>query len=287
MYENVLKPYSNSEIIQICKYLNKDYNIYDPDEVRWKKIKYAFSKTPDDVFDTLQNKTYSNEFINYLLMNYYICERVVKYQFIRHLKNSSHNIVAFEMSIGDSRIDICRINGKLCAYEIKTEYDNYDRLSTQMKDYFNAFEKIYVIVPIHKLKIIKNYIPQECGIITYRIDKNKDMVFSYRRSAKENNCDINFCLKSLSAGDLVKLLKTLNMKPLRTKEENLQLLLSIAKKSNIWTTYRSFLKDKYSGQWTYLKSNFEKILPIDCQSFFVSQMNPNMLYEKRNGHMAF
>ena len=35
-----------------------------------------------------------------------------------------------------SRIDICRINGKLCAYEIKTEYDNYDRLSTQMNDYF-------------------------------------------------------------------------------------------------------------------------------------------------------
>ena len=58
MYENVLKPYSNSEIIQICKYLNKDYNIYDPDEVRWKKIKYAFSKTPEDVFDTFQKQQY-------------------------------------------------------------------------------------------------------------------------------------------------------------------------------------------------------------------------------------
>lgn len=287
MYEDVLKEYSISEIVQICKYLNKDYNIYDPDEVRWKKIKYAFSKIPEDVLVALQDKTFSNEFINYLLMKYYICERVVKYHFIKHLKNSLHDIVAFEMSIGDSRIDICRINGKLCAYEIKTEYDNYDRLSTQMNDYFNAFEKVYIIVPIQKFEIVKNHIPSECGIITYRIKKNNDMVFSYRRAAKENICDIDFCLKSLSSNDLIKLLKSLNIKPLKTKEENLNLILNTTKVKNIWPTYKLFLKDKYDGQWNYLKSNFENILPIDCQSFFASKMDPNILYEKREGRMAF
>lgn len=287
MYKNVLKAYSVAEIVQICKYLNKDYNIYDPDEVRWKKIKYAFSKTPDDVLVALQDKTFSNEFINHLLMKYYICERVVKYHFIKHLKNSLHDIVAFEMSIGDSRIDICRINGKLCAYEIKTEYDNYDRLSTQMNDYFNAFEKVYIIVPIQKIEIVKNHIPQKCGIITYRIKNNGDMVFSYRRAAKENNYDIVFCLKSLSSNDLIKLLKLLNTKPLKTKEENLNHILNISKTKNIWPIYKLFLKDKYDGQWNYLKSNFENILPIDCQSFFASKMDPNILYEKREGRMAF
>lgn len=283
----MLKMYSTSEIVQICKYLNKDYNIYDPDEVRWRKIKYAFSKTPEDVLAGLQDKTFSNEFINHLLMRYYICERVVKYHFIKHLKDSLHDIVAFEMAIGDSRIDICRINGKLCAYEIKTEYDNYDRLSTQMKDYFNAFEKVYIIVPIQKVEIVKSHIPQKCGIITYRVDENNDMVFSYRRTAEKNTCDIDFCLRSLSSGDLIKLLKLLNIKPLRTKEENLDLILSITKEKNIWSTYKLFLKGKYNGQWNYLKSNFEKILPIDCQSFFASRMDPNMLYEKRDGRMAF
>ena len=44
--EDILKAYSNSDIVQICRYLNKDYNIYDPEVVRWKKIRYAFSKTP-------------------------------------------------------------------------------------------------------------------------------------------------------------------------------------------------------------------------------------------------
>lgn len=287
MYDNILNTYSVAEIIQICKYLNKDYNIYDPDEVRWKKIKYAFSKTREDLLFDLQDKTFSNEFVNHLIMKYYICERVVKYHFIKHLKNSLHDIVAFEMSIGESRIDICRINGKLCAYEIKTEYDNYDRLSTQMNDYFKAFEKVYIIVPIQKFDMVKNHIPEKCGIITYRTEKNSDMIFSYRRAAKENTCDLDFCIKSLSGNDLIKLLKMLNIKPLKTKDENLHLILNIIKEQNIWPIYKLFLKDKYDTQWNYLKSNFEKILPIDCQSFFSSKIDPNILYEKREGRVAF
>lgn len=287
MYEKLFNAYSTNELVQICKYLNKDYNIYDPDEVRWEKISRAFYKTPEKTILELQEITFSNEFINRLFTKYYICERVVKYHFIKHLKDAIHDIVAFEMSIGDSRIDICRINGKLCAYEIKTEYDNYDRLATQMKDYFNAFEKVYVIVPNQKFDIVKNFIPQECGIIAYRLDENDNMVFSYRRTAKENECDIIFCLKSLSSSDLNKLLRILRMKPLGTKNENLELLLSISKERNIWPMYKRFLKNKYSEQWNYLKSNFEKILPIDCQSFFTSKMNPDMLYEKQKNHMDF
>ena len=72
MYEDILKAYSNSDIVQICRYLNKDYNIYDPEEVRWKKIRYAFSKTPAKDLIDLQEKTSSNEFINHLLMKYYM-----------------------------------------------------------------------------------------------------------------------------------------------------------------------------------------------------------------------
>ena len=287
MYDEILNEYSTNEIVQICKYLNKEYNIYDTEEIRWKKIKYVFFKTSYDKIYSLQNKTFSNEFINQILLEYYICERVVKYHFIKFLKDSLHDIVAFEMSIGDSRIDICRINGKLCAYEIKTEYDNYDRLESQMNDYFRAFEKVYIIVPSQKAEIVKNYIPKKCGIITYRTDKKYNMIFSYRRSAKENKCNIEFCMKSLSGSDLNRILKILNIKPLKTKKENLNLLLSNAKEKNIWNTYKRFLKYKYKNQWDYLKNNFDKILPIDCQSFFSSQMNPDILYEKENGHMKY
>lgn len=286
MYESILDDYTTNEIVQICKYLNKEYNIYEPDDVRWGKIKYAFYKTDEQIIDELQKRTFSNEFINDLMLKYYACERVVKYHFIKQLKNAIHDIVAFEMSIGDSRIDICRINGKLCAYEIKTEYDNYDRLVTQMKDYFNAFERVYIIIPIRNANAVKEFIPAKCGIITYRIDKSDNMIFSYKRSAKDNKCDINFCLNSLSGSDMIKMVKLLKLKPYRTKKENLELLLDISKEKNIWPVYKHFLKEKYKKQWNYLKENFDEILPIDCQSFFSSKMNPNLLYEKEKNHMA-
>lgn len=279
MYNELLKNYTIHEIVQICKYLNREYNIYDPDEVRWKKIKYAFFKTDEQTICKLQNDTLSNKFINELMLKYYTCERVVKYHFIKYLKDAIHDIVAFEMSIGDSRIDICRINGKLCAYEIKTEYDNYDRLETQMKDYFNAFEKVYIIVPIKKANDVQKYIPSQCGIITYRLDKSNNMIFSYKRSAKNNQCDISFCLSSLSGCDLEKIVRLLKLKPFKSKAQNFEMLLRISKEKNLWSIYRHFLKNKYKDQWYYLKNNFEKILPIDCQSFFTSKMNPDMLYQ--------
>lgn len=280
MYDELLKDYTIDEIIQICKYLNKEYNIYDPDEVRWKKIKYAFYRTSECVMRKLQNDTLSNKFTNELMLKYYACERVVKYHFIKYLKDAVHDIVAFEMSIGDSRIDICRINGKLCAYEIKTEYDNYDRLETQMNDYFNAFEKVYIIVPTKNANAVQKYIPSQCGIITYRSDKNNSMIFSYKRSAQDNKCDIRFCLNSLSGCDLEKIIKLLKLKPFKTKAENLELLINVSKSKNLWSAYRHFLKDKYKEQWFYLKNNFENILPIDCQSFFTSKMKPDLLYKK-------
>lgn len=286
MYDEILNKYTANEIVQICKYLNKEYNIYEPDVMRWEKIKYAFYRTDDQIISELQRETFSNEFINRLILKYYACERVIKYHFIKHLKDALHDIVAFEMSIGDSRIDICRINGKLCAYEIKTEYDNYDRLETQMKDYFSAFERVYIIVPIQNADAVQEHIPLECGIITYRFDENDNMIFAYKRSAQDNKCDISFCLNSLSGSDLARIIKLLKMKPCKTKNENLDLLLTVSREKNIWSLYKHFLKDKYKEQWNYLRNNFDKILPIDCQSFFASKMNPDLLYEKERNHMA-
>lgn len=286
MYKKLLSTYSNDELIQICKVLNKNYNIYDTNDIRWNKINYAFFNTSDDEISNIKNHITSNEFINDLFLKHYICERVVKYHFINFLKKSTHDIVAFEMSIGDSRIDICRINGQLCAYEIKTEYDNYDRLETQMSDYFKAFEKVYIIVPQQNVDLVKNYIPQKCGIISYRTNKNNYMFFSYRRKAIHNNFDINFCMDNLSSNDLIKILKILKTPYSKSRNENINLLLSIPNKNNLVKTYKNFLKLKYENQWKYLKEISDKILPIDYQSFFSTKMDPDILYEHKKSSTA-
>lgn len=264
----------------MCKTINKDYNIYDPEDVRWAKLEYVLSKTSSSDIELLRKNYLSNEVVNDMIFNYYFCERVIKYHFIKHLKDQLNHIVAFEMNIGGSRIDICRINGSSYAYEIKTEYDTFDRLETQMQDYLRTFEKVYVVVPLGRVKDVKNLIPESCGIISYRITKTREVVFSYHKSARKNCCDIKFCLASLSSGDLSYLLKLLNEKDFKTRADKITRLLQIAATRSIWASYRELLKHKYADQWGFLTDHFEQILPLDIQSFFSSKMDPNLLYAK-------
>ena len=278
--QSILMEYSTTEILQICKVINKDYNIYDPEAVRWAKLAYVLNKTNGEELELLRKECLSNQVVNDLIFSYYYCERVIKYHFIKHLKNRIDHIVAFEMAVGDSRVDICRINGSSYAYEIKTEYDTFDRLETQMHDYLKTFEKVYVIVPKNRVEDVMLHIPEPCGVISYRIDDNMEVVFSYVKRAKPNCCDISFCINSLSSSDMSYLLKLLNEKDYKTRKEKFDALFKLANSKSIWRQYRQLLRHKYENQWTFITKHFDKILPIDIQSFFSSNMNPNLLYTK-------
>ena len=254
LLQSILNNYSDDEILQMCKTINKDYNIYDPEDVRWAKIGYVLNKTNSSDIELLRKTCLSNKVVNDMIFNYYFCERVIKYYFIKHLKDQMNHIVAFEMNIGDSRIDICRINGSSYAYEI--------------------------IVPIGRVNDVKNLIPESCGIISYRITKNREVVFSYQKCAQKNCCDIKFCLDSLSSGDMSYFLKLLNEKDFKTRADKRTRLLQIAATRSIWTPYRKLLRHKYADQWRFITEHFDQILPVDIQSFFSSKMDPNLLYAK-------
>lgn len=280
LLQSILNKYSAGELLQMCKTINRDYNIYDPEDVRWAKLEYVLNKTTPCEIELLRKSCLSNKVVNDMIFNYYFCERVIKYHFINHLRGRMDHIVAFEMSIGDSRIDICRINGSSYAYEIKTEYDTFDRLGTQMQDYVRTFEKVYVIIPHNRIDDVRSLIPESCGIISYRITKDNIVIFSYRKQAQKNCCDIKFCLNSLSSSDMSYILRLLNETDSKTREAKLARLLQIADTRSIWAQYRELLKHKYEDQWGFVTQHFDQILPIDIQSFFSSKMNPSLLYTK-------
>ena len=237
LLQSILNNYSDDEILQMCKTINKDYNIYDPEDVRWAKIGYVLNKTNSSDIELLRKTCLSNKVVNDMIFNYYFCERVIKYYFIKHLKG-------------------------------------------QMQDYLRTFQKVYVIVPIGRVNDVKNLIPESCGIISYRITKNREVVFSYQKCAQKNCCDIKFCLDSLSSGDMSYFLKLLNEKDFKTRADKRTRLLQIAATRSIWTPYRKLLRHKYADQWRFITEHFDQILPVDIQSFFSSKMDPNLLYAK-------
>lgn len=50
-----------------------------------------------------------------------------------------------EIPIGKSKADFVLINGKAVVYEIKTELDNFERLDSQLNDYYKAFTRVCVV----------------------------------------------------------------------------------------------------------------------------------------------
>ena len=52
-----------------------------------------------------------------------------------------------QIPIGKSKADFVLINGKAVVYEIKSELDTYNRLESQLGDYFRAFNHVCVVAP--------------------------------------------------------------------------------------------------------------------------------------------
>lgn len=50
-----------------------------------------------------------------------------------------------QIPISKSKADFILINGKAVVYEIKTELDTFERLETQLRDYFKAFNHVCVV----------------------------------------------------------------------------------------------------------------------------------------------
>lgn len=278
LLNSIVQQYSTEEMEQVCKSLNRLYNIYDSEDRRWSQIKYALTKTKEDVICQLRRNQISNRVINDLIFRFYPCERVIKYYLIQKLLPLSNHIVAFEMSVGHSRIDLCRINGHSYAYEIKTKYDTFERLETQLIDYTETFEKVYIVVPIERKLEAYQHIPSNCGIIAYRTLPDGRVAFSYCKKASINSCSVRKCVESLSSLEIMHILKVLGSKSIPTpKNERIDQLCAYSDKT-FWPAYKKLLREKYITKWDFLVHHYNEILPIDIQSFFSTALEPSLAY---------
>ena len=61
----------------------------------------------------------------------------------RHSLNTTTALT--QIPISKSKADFILINGKATVYEIKTELDTFDRLETQLRDYYKGFDHVCVV----------------------------------------------------------------------------------------------------------------------------------------------
>ncbi len=98
--------------------------------------------------DDTKNETIISEIYHYLGKSYRN-EYFYKNSLLNKLIIGAHRIntttALTEVPVAKSKADFIMINGKAVVYEIKTELDTFDRLETQLTDYYKAFDHVCVV----------------------------------------------------------------------------------------------------------------------------------------------
>lgn len=133
-----------------CFY-NRSY-IIDFINKKNNKIKEVLisSNENTNIIECIQNFTYS-EFFNYIYQIFkykYKCEYFYLNEIFINEILKNHDIrhsVLTELCVNKSQADLVVINGTTTIYEVKTELDSLSRLSNQLDDYIQVFDKVYVV----------------------------------------------------------------------------------------------------------------------------------------------
>ena len=221
----------------------------------------------------------ARELINRIVLGSYPNETTVKANFINRvlLPQSPKTVSIFELPIGKSRVDMCKVNGHSAAYEIKTDLDSFNRLEGQLRDYFDVFETVYVITSENRWRDLPDYVPDTCGIYSYRQSTDGSLIFCTRRAAKKS--DVLDSEKQLSAMPKKQLCSLLGTDGRSVSKQDLidRCLLELDRHS-INLLFKRYLKQRYGCCWNRFCELQPDIYEIDYQWFYRYGLSPQTVY---------
>lgn len=252
----------------------KLFNMYSPLQTNSALSKNLKQVLNFDYLDILSPRAIYNE----IILKHYPNETSIKSAFINNiLLKSNNHISIFELKVGDSRVDLCKVNGCSIAFEIKTDLDNLQRLNKQLYNYSQIFEKVYVICSSNKTKQINNIIPSEYGIYEYGMSKNGQIKFKHIKESSLSN-NIN-SIKQLEIMTKRELAYNFDVDISNSRNDNIQNIINIYNSKKINTIFKNCMKMKYRKQWLFLKENHNQIYDIDYQWFFKNTISPSLIYQ--------
>jgi len=96
----------------------------------------------------VKNENVISEIYNYLGRSYrneYFYKNTLLNKLIINVHRLKTTTALTEVPVAKSKADFIMINGKAVVYEIKTELDTFERLESQIRDYYKAFDHVCVV----------------------------------------------------------------------------------------------------------------------------------------------
>jgi len=194
------------------------------------------------------NLTLISEIYHYLQTAYrneYFYKNTLLNQLLTHCKKHSvkNTIALTEIPVARSKADFILINGKAEVYEIKTELDNFDRLATQINDYFCAFDHVSVVTCSDNLAKIRSIL-KDSMVGIYFLDKNSDLKLDKASAKYTERLNHNALFKILRKYEYENIiLKFYNQLPDVSDFVYYKNCLELFKKINITKLYKAFLNE--------------------------------------------
>lgn len=233
------------------------------------------------LYTQLKDETYFNIFELFFdsLVKNYRNEYVYKNAIASKIVRGRHKFTASyfsEFRVWDSIADAVVINGTTTAYEIKTEYDSFARLESQLNTYQKVFEHVYVVIPESKRTALEIAgLPKNIGVIVL----TKNYSLSKDRESKSNieyfSPDMLFsCLRKQEYESIVlKYYGSLpEVKPVYVRRE----CASLFKKLDVDIVHREFLSSLKSRNNSEDKKEMLTLLPKSLLSLGMTMDLPNL-----------
>lgn len=142
-------------------------------------------------YNTKNNQQIFSEFYKALQNNYrneYFYKNTLLNKLLLGIHSPKTTTVLSEISISKSKADFVLINGKAIVYEIKTELDTFNRLSSQIQDYYKAFNHVSVVTSEDNYKQILSLLSNTpVGIIILTTQNT----LSVKKIPKTNNSQLD------------------------------------------------------------------------------------------------
>lgn len=112
-----------------------------------------------------------------------------------------------EVPVAKSKADFILINGKAVVYEIKTELDNFERLESQINDYYKAFNYVSVVTAESNYRAIEKIL-SDTPVGIYLLTKRNSLSERKKPDEHSTSLDWNTIFKILRKSEYESILMT-------------------------------------------------------------------------------
>lgn len=239
----------------------RSYSVLDYPNTLRNTLSFLFPKIEFENY----TKHQLHSLINHVISNLFIGEISLKARLVEMFVEKNVT-AAFEIKVNNSRVDFLTLNGHTISYEIKSQIDNLNKLSKQIRDYEKVFEFNYIVIDKNHLKNAMDLIPQQYGIY---VRTNGKLVKS-KSAVKNCNLQADIQLQQLTKKELKDKFKL----PSPTISE----IMRLYSDEQINVCFKEVLKDRYRQKWQFILKHKNEIFPVDYQYFFHHNIQPKVIY---------